>query len=211
MSFEIAMLSDLIQWTIHWAKTPYGALALFMLAFVESSFFPIPPDLLLIPLAILQPPLALLYAAICTVGSVLGGMFGYFIGLKGGKPVLERFVARERIVAIHNYFDRYNAWAIGIAGFTPIPYKVFTIAAGVFYINFRLFVLASLVGRGGRFFLIGALILIFGPQIQFLITKHLAWASLLFVLLLLGGFLALRLLPTPWKPSSEPVQTRETS
>ncbi|MFQ5893883.1 MAG: YqaA family protein [Nitrospinota bacterium] len=200
-----------MQWTIYWAQTPYGAVALFVLAFAESSFFPIPPDVLLIALGILSPPLVLLYAAICTAGSVLGGMFGYLIGLKGGKPILERLVAREKIVAVHNYFDRYNVWAIGIAGFTPIPYKVFTIAGGVFYINFRLFVLASCLGRGGRFFLVGGLIFAFGPQIQTLLIQHLNWASLVFVALLVGGFLALGKLPTPWKPSPKPVQTHEPS
>jgi membrane protein YqaA with SNARE-associated domain len=204
------MFGELLQWTIHWAQSPYGAAALFVLAFAESSFFPIPPDVLLIALAIISPPLALLYAAICTVGSVLGGMFGYLIGLKGGKPILERFVTREKIVAVHNAFDRYNVWAVGIAGFTPIPYKVFTIAAGVFYINFRLFVLASFLGRGGRFFLVGGLILAFGPEIQTLLTTYTNWASLLFIALLVGGFLALRKLPTILKPSPEPVRSRET-
>ena len=204
------MFGDLLHWTIQLAQSPYGAAALFVVAFAESSFFPIPPDVLLISLGILSPPLALLYAAICTVGSVLGGMFGYLIGLKGGKPILERFVGRDKIVAVHNYFDRYNVWAVGIAGFTPIPYKVFTIAAGAFYINFRLFVLASCLGRGGRFFLVGGLILAFGPEIQYLLTRYLGWASILFIALLVGGFLVLRKLPTPWKPSPAPAQTQET-
>jgi membrane protein YqaA with SNARE-associated domain len=203
------MVADLISWTVAWAQSPYGTLALFLLAFAESSFFPIPPDVLLIALAVISPPLALLYAAVCTVGSVLGGMFGYLIGIKGGKPILERLVARRKIDTVHQYFDRYNAWAVGIAGFTPIPYKVFTIAAGAFYINFRTFVLASCLGRGGRFFLVGGVILLFGPQIQSLLAKYYDWASLLFVVLLVGGFIALRKLPVLWKPSPEPAQERE--
>ncbi len=203
------MLANLLQWTIHWAHTPYGVLALFVLAFAESSFFPIPPDVLLIALAVISPPLALAYAAVCTVGSVLGGMFGYVIGLKGGKPLLERLVSKEKIATVHAYYDHYNAWAVGIAGFTPIPYKVFTIAAGVFYINFRIFVLASCLGRGGRFFLVGGVILLFGPQIQSFLVKYYDWASLAFVVLLVGGFLVLRKLPLPGKPSPEPVQNRE--
>jgi membrane protein YqaA with SNARE-associated domain len=203
------MLEGLFQWTIQWAQTPYGVAALFALAFAESSFFPIPPDVLLIALAVVSPPLALLYAAVCTVGSVLGGMFGYFIGLKGGKPILERMVARQKIAVVHEYYDRYNAWAVGIAGFTPIPYKVFTIAAGAFYINFRIFVLASCLGRGGRFFLVGGVIMLFGSQIQNLLVKYYNWASLIFIVLLVGGFLVLRKLPTPWKHPSGPPRKQE--
>ena len=205
------MLADLFHWTVQWAQTPYGVAALFVLAFAESSFFPVPPDVLLIALAVLNPPLALLYAAVCTVGSVVGGMFGYLIGLKGGKPILERFVAREKIAVVHDYFDRYNAWAVGIAGFTPIPYKVFTIAAGVFFINFRTFVLASCLGRGGRFFLVGGVILFFGPQVQDFLRTYYDWVSIAFVVLLVAGFFLLRKLPVPWKPSPSPspVQNRE--
>lgn len=205
------MLADLLHWTVQWAHTPYGVVALFLLAFAESSFFPIPPDVLLIALAVISPPLALVYAAVCTVGSVLGGMFGYLIGLKGGKPVLERFVAREKIAAVHHYFDRYNAWAVGIAGFTPIPYKVFTISAGVFYINFRVFVLASCLGRGGRFFIVGGVILFFGPQIQSFLARYYDWVSLAFVVLLVGGFLVLRKLPVPWSPPPTPARDRDES
>lgn len=203
------MLEGLLQWTVHWAKTPYGVVALFALAFAESSFFPVPPDVLLVALAVISPPLALIYAAVCTVGSVLGGMFGYLIGVKGGRPILERLVARTKIEAVHAYFDRYNAWAVGIAGFTPIPYKVFTISAGVFYINFRTFVLASCLGRGGRFFLVGGVIMLFGPQIKELLVNYYDWASVIFIVLLVGGFLVLRKLPTPWKPEAQPITNKE--
>jgi membrane protein YqaA with SNARE-associated domain len=186
------MLKNLVKWTIHWANTPYGVWALFILAFAESSFFPVPPDLLLIALAIINPQNSLFYALVCTVGSVLGGMFGYLIGIKGGKPILERFVSKEKIRLVHDYFEKYEAWAIGIAGFTPIPYKIFTIAAGVFYINFKKFVLASIIGRGGRFFLVGTLILFFGKQIQNFLKEYFNIFSILFVLLLILGFYALK-------------------
>lgn len=186
------MLEGLIKWTVHWAHTPYGPWALFILAFAESSFFPIPPDLLLIALAVISPENSLWYAFICTVGSVLGGMFGYLIGLKGGRPVLERFVSAEKIKLVHNYFEKYEAWAIAISAFTPIPYKIFTISAGVFYINFKIFVLASLLGRAGRFFIVGALIRLFGAQIKEFIKNYFNIISIAFVVLLILGFYAMK-------------------
>lgn len=180
---------------MHWATTPYGHLALFILAFAESSFFPIPPDVLLIALGLIKPSSALWLSAITTIGSVLGGMIGYFIGIKGGKPILERLVKKEKIILVHNYFERYEAWAIFIAAFTPIPYKVFTIAGGVFYINFKKFVLASICGRGGRFFIVGTLIMFFGEQIKYLISKYFDIFSVVFVVLLILGFYCLRHIP----------------
>jgi membrane protein YqaA with SNARE-associated domain len=188
-------LKGLIDWTLHWANTPYGPLALFVIAFAESSFFPVPPDILLITLGLIKPSFALYLAAITTIGSVLGGMFGYFIGIKGGKPILERLVKKEKILIVHNYFEKYEAWAIFIAGFTPIPYKVFTIAAGVFYIDFKRFVLASILGRGGRFFIVATLIMFFGDQIKSLISKYFNIFSIIFVVLLILGFYCLRHIP----------------
>lgn len=189
------MIRELITWTVHWTETAYGPIALFIIAFAESSFFPIPPDILLIALGVLNPPEALFFSAIATAGSVLGGMFGYLIGIKGGRPLLERLVAKEKIVLVHNYFEKYEAWAIFIAAFTPIPYKVFTIAGGVFYINFKRFVIASLLGRGGRFFLVGGLITFFGESIKTFIEHHLNLLSILFVVLLILGVYLLRHLP----------------
>jgi membrane protein YqaA with SNARE-associated domain len=189
------MIENLLSWTVHWAQTPYGTLALFILAFAESSFFPVPPDVLLISLALINPALSLFYALITLIGSVLGGVFGYFLGIKGGKPLLERFVKKEKIETVHQYFQKYEAWAIVIAGFTPIPYKVFTISAGVFYVKFKTFVLASIVGRGGRFFLVGLSILLFGKEIRELLEKYFNVISIIFVLLLVGGFFILKKLP----------------
>ncbi|MDI6786550.1 MAG: YqaA family protein [bacterium] len=186
------MVANLYKWTEHWAHTSYGPWALFGLAFAESSFFPIPPDVLLIALAIINPENSLWYATICTAGSILGGMFGYFIGIKGGRPVLERFVSAEKIKLVHNYFEKYEAWAITIAGFTPIPYKIFTISAGVFYINFKIFVLASILGRAGRFFIVGTLIMFFGAQIKELIKNYFDIISIVFVVLLILGFYAMK-------------------
>ena len=185
------MIHDLIQWTIHWAQTDYGTYALFLIAFVESSFFPIPPDVLLIALSIISPQIAMFYATVCTVGSVTGGAFGYLIGLKGGRPILERFFAHEKIVLVHNYFEKYEAWAIGIAAFTPIPYKVFTIAAGVFYINFKKFMLVSILGRGGRFFIVAGLIMLFGAEIKHFIQKNYDLFPIIHITLLIGALIYL--------------------
>jgi len=191
------MIHDLIQWTIHWAQTDYGTIALFIIAFAESSFFPIPPDVLLIALSIISPQIALFYATVSTVGSVTGGAFGYLIGLKGGRPILERFFSHEKIQLVHNYFEKYEAWAIGVAAFTPIPYKVFTIAAGVFYINFKKFVLVSILGRGGRFFIVAGLIMLFGAEIKHFIQNYFELFTIVFIALLIGGFMLLKKLPIP--------------
>ena len=182
------MLRDLYAWVIGWADTPFGVPALFLLAFAESSFFPLPPDILLIALGLGKPENALWYAAVCTAGSVLGGTFGYGIGRFGGKPLLDRFVRKETTLRIHRQFERYEAWAIGVAGFTPVPYKVFTIAAGAFWINFPRFVLASLLSRGARFLIVGTLIMFFGEAIRDTIGRYFNLFTVLFVVLLAGGF-----------------------
>ena len=189
------MIESLITWTVHWAQTPFGTLALFLIAFAESSFFPVPPDILLIALCFINPSLCFFYFFITLIGSVAGGMFGYLIGLKGGKPLLKKFIFKEKIELAHNYFERFEAWAIIIAGFTPIPYKVFTISAGVLYVNFKTFVFASIIGRGGRFFLVALSIFLFGEQIEHLLKSYFNVVTIIFIVLLLGGFLILRRLP----------------
>ena len=125
----------------------------------------LPPDLMLIALALAEPSNALFFAAITTIGSVAGGIFGYGIGLVGERAVLKKFVSQKKIAKVHKLFNKYEAGAIFIAGFTPIPYKVFTIAAGVFYINFRKFVIASIIGRGMRFFIEAVLIMLYGGAV----------------------------------------------
>ena len=174
---------------------PMGPWGLFLLAFAESSFFPIPPDVLLIALALAAPKTSFFLATITMVGSVLGAAFGYFIGLKGGRPVLERFVSKERISLVHDYFNKYEAWAIGIAGFTPIPYKIFTISAGVFYINFTRFILVSILSRGARFFLVGGVIFVFGPAIKACIEKYFNIFSIALVALIILGFIVVKFIP----------------
>lgn len=182
----------LVAWVISWATTPYGWVALFLNAVAESSFFPLPPDVLLIALSILRPPLAFGYAAICSLGSVLGGVVGYMLGLKGGRPLLQRLISEERIRFVERYYQKYDIWAVGIAGFTPIPYKAFTISAGVFALDLKRFILISLVSRSARFFLVGLMIFIFGETARLYLTKYIDKLSIAFVVLLILGFLAVR-------------------
>jgi len=192
------MLRRLYDWVLHWAETPYGGWALFALAFCESSFFPIPPDILLIALAVGVPKKSLRYALICSIGSVLGGCLGYLIGWQFMAAVGNRIIAfydlADKVSLIAGMFRTYDAWAIGIAGFTPIPYKVFTISAGMFEINFPVFLLASAVSRSARFFIIGGLIYIFGPAIQAFIDRYFNILAVSFTVLLVAGFILLRYL-----------------
>lgn len=182
------MKDQLFAWIDSLALMPHPGWWLFLLAFAESSFFPIPPDVLLITLGVAAPERAIWYALVCTVGSVLGGMFGYGIGLYGGRPLLYRLFRESKIHAVERLYDRYNAWATGIAGLTPIPYKIFTISGGAFKINFRVFVLASIASRGLRFMAEGVLLFFFGAPIRDFIYTWFNWLSVAFVVLLVGGF-----------------------
>jgi membrane protein YqaA with SNARE-associated domain len=179
---------QLYDWMLSWADSPYGVPALFGLAFAESSFFPLPPDVLLIALALGNPAHAWWYAAVATVGSVLGGALGYGIGWYGGRPVLKKIMGQERVDVVHDYFQRYEAWAILIAGFTPIPYKIFTIGAGAFFVDFKTFMAASIVSRGGRFFLVAGAIQLLGPWMKDIIEKYFNIFSVAFIILLVLGF-----------------------
>lgn len=186
------MLKRLYSWVLHWAETAYGTWALFFLAFCESSFFPIPPDVLLIALSLAIPKKALKYALICSAGSVLGGCLGYLIGwqfmINIGEKIINFYGMSQKVDYIRTLYMQYDALAIGVAGFTPIPYKVFTISAGAFGINFPVFVIASLVSRSMRFFLVGGLIYHFGPAIQSFINKYFNVLAVAFTILLVAGF-----------------------
>ncbi|GIW62883.1 MAG: cytochrome b561 [Patescibacteria group bacterium] len=174
-------------------NSQYADLGLFLTAFAESSFFPIPPDTLLIPLALLNPEKALFLSFLTTIASVLGGGFGYFIGYKGGRPIVSRFVSDEKLYKVKQLYNKYDVWAVGIAAFTPIPYKVFTIAAGLFELDFKRFIIASVLGRGGRFMLIGLGIHLFGPAIKPFLTSNLEVFTIGFVVLLVFGFWAINM------------------
>jgi membrane protein YqaA with SNARE-associated domain len=192
------MLRRLYDWVIKWAQTPYGPIALFLLAFCESSFFPIPPDVLLVAMAVAVPRNALKYAAVCSVGSVLGGCLGYLIGWQFmaslGTKIVEFYGLMDKYDYIRDLYQQYDAWAVAIAGFTPIPYKVFTISAGAFDINFWVFAMASAISRSARFFLVGGLIYFFGAGIQSFIDKYFNLLAVGFTVLLVVGFIAIKYL-----------------
>lgn len=189
-------IKKLYEWVLHWAETPYAVPALFLLAFSESSFFPVPPDVLLITLAISIPKKSFKYAMICAVGSVLGGILGYYIGLYGyeavGKPIVDFYHGQEIMEMIKSKYDQHGFWGILVAAITPIPYKVFTIASGVFRFDFLLFLIASIVGRSTRFFVVAGLIWKFGPSIRDFIDKYFNLLSIVFMVLLIGGFILLK-------------------
>jgi membrane protein YqaA with SNARE-associated domain len=192
------MLRRLYDWVLHWAATPYGTWALFLLAFAESSFFPIPPDVLLIALCVARPDKSLKYALVCSIGSIIGGCLGYLIGWQFmasvGSRIVNFYGLTDKVAYIESLYNTYDAWAVGIAGFTPIPYKVFTIAAGMFKINFTVFVLASMVSRSARFFLVGGLIYLFGPRIQRFIDRYFNLLAVTFTVLLVGSFVLIKYL-----------------
>jgi membrane protein YqaA with SNARE-associated domain len=187
----------LYDWVLHWAETPYGAPALFLLAFAESSVFPVPPDVLLIALSISLPHRAWYYATVCSLGSVAGGVIGYLLGWGFWSLLAEFFFTYvpgftpQLFARVQALYAEHDFWVVFAAGFTPIPYKVITIASGVFLINFPVFVLASLVGRSARFFLVAGLIRRYGPGIRAFVDRYFNLLSLIFLLLLIGGFLVL--------------------
>jgi len=190
------MLRRLYDWVLHWSATPYGTWALFLLSFAESSFFPIPPDVLLIAMCVARPERAFKYALVCSIGSILGGCLGYLIGWQFmaslGNRIVEFYGLSDKVAYIETLYNTYDAWAVGIAGFTPIPYKVFTIAAGMFKINFTVFVLASMASRSARFFLVGGLIYLFGPRIQRFIDRYFDLLAVTFTVLLVGSFILVK-------------------
>lgn len=193
---KVTCIRRLYDWVLHWAETPYGSLALILLAFAESSFFPVPPDVLLIALAISIPKKSFFYAMVTTVSSVIGGMLGYYIGMALmdiiGWKIIDFYHARELFTELFKTFNEYNFWAVLIAAITPIPYKVFTISAGAANASFGVFMLASIIGRSIRFFAVGTLIYIFGERIKNFIDKYFNWLSILFMILLIGGFVLVK-------------------
>jgi membrane protein YqaA with SNARE-associated domain len=170
----------------------YGLWGLLVLAFAESSFFPIPPDLLLIPLCLSSPAKALVYALLCTLASVAGAYLGYILGKIIGHPLLYRFASARTLGKVESMFTRYGAWAMFLAGLTPIPYKVFTISAGVFTMSVPPFILASLLGRGLRFFTEAVLIIAIGEQAVSFIANNFEWVTMLMALLIILGYILYR-------------------
>lgn len=185
------MLKRLYDWVLHWADTKYGLAVMTFVSFIESSVFPVPPDPLLLALGLGKPKKAILYALICSLASIAGGIVGYFIGWAVWEAVSDFFLTYLFSPEAFNYVgNKYNEnafLAILGAAFTPIPYKVFTITAGVFKINLAVFILASAVGRSARFLIEGFLIYFFGEKIRSFIEKYLGTLSLIFFILLVVG------------------------
>lgn len=181
---------QLIQWmidTTYDKLSGYGWVGLFILSFAESSFFPVPVETLLIPLIIAAPSHAFWFILVAIIGSVIGGIFGYYIGYIGEIAVLERLFDKKKIDKIHKIFEKHGAIGIFIAGFTPIPYKVATIGAGVFYIDIWKFIIVSIISRSLRFILVGALVFFYGQAIvEFLDTYIFAITVSSGVLIILG-------------------------
>jgi len=203
----LKFIRQLYDWVLHWSETPYGPTALFILAFAEASFFPVPPDALLIALVLGSSKKAFKFAFICLVGSITGALLGYFIGnllwwSPGGEfTSLANFFfdnipgfSEKDFFNIQELYVKYDFWIVFTAGFTPLPYKVITISAGAFNINLIMFITASIISRGARFYLISLLIWKFGPQIKQFIDKYFNWLAIAFTILLIGGFVILNYL-----------------
>ncbi|WP_328587490.1 YqaA family protein [Algihabitans albus] len=189
---------SLYDWTMAQAERRYALSVLFAVSFIESSVFPIPPDVLLIPMVLAARDRAWLIAGVCTVASVLGGVAGYAIGYYFytgiGEPILEFYGYIDRFEAFAESYNEWGAWIVAGAGFTPFPYKLITIASGVTQLDIGTFMIASVVSRGGRFFLVAALLWWFGQPIRRFIENNLPLLTWLFFALLLGGFLVARFL-----------------
>ena len=186
------MLQRLYDWTMGLAGRPNALWALAAVSFVESSFFPIPPDILLIPMVLAAPTRAWRIAAVCTIASVLGGLFGYAIGYflyeSAGLPILEFYGQTARFDSFSAAYNQWGAWIVAGAGITPFPYKVITIASGVTHLDPVVFIVASILSRGARFFLTAALLWYVGPPIKSFIENNLALVTTVFFVLLFGGF-----------------------
>lgn len=196
---RIGVMRRLYNWVLSWADRPGGAWALFFIAFAESSFFPIPPDVLLIALCVGSITKSYRFALICATGSLLGAILGYAIGYWGyefiGAPIV-KFYHGEAGEAVKDkialWYDQYGFWGTLAAAITPIPFKVFTIASGTFEYPFGEFMLAAAVGRSLRFFAVATFLFLFGAKVKTFIEKYFNWCACAFFILLLGGFFVLK-------------------
>ncbi len=194
----IRMLQRTYAWMMKKAAHPHAIWWLAAISFIESSFFPIPPDIMLIPMILAAPSRWFSIAFVCTVSSVIGGFLGYAIGYYFmdtiGVGIFQTLGLAEKFNNFKPYVDEYGVWAIIIKGATPIPYKLITITAGAFKFDLLSFALASIVARGMRFFLIALLLRLFGEPIRAFVEKRLKLVMLVAALLFIGGFAALKLL-----------------
>lgn len=192
------MTRKLYQWMIDAAAKKNALWFLAIISFIESSFFPIPPDIMLIPMVIAAPRKAWHIAAVATAASVVGGYFGYAIGFYGydliARPLLEFYGYLDKFENFKHYYTEYGAWIVFAAGITPFPYKVITIASGAVGLNPAVFGMASVAARGLRFFMVAGLLYFFGEPIKKIIEKHFNLLSIIFFILLLGGFVLIKYL-----------------
>ena len=192
------MIKALYDWTIRLAQHRHALWALALVSFIESSVFPIPPDVIMIPMIIARPSRAFLIAFVALVASVAGGLLGYYIGWglfeTVGRPVLEFYGKTDAAMDFNARFAEWGAWAVLIAGVTPFPFKVITIMSGWTGLSLPVFILSSIIARGLRFFVVAGLLWKFGPPIRDFIEKRLGLMFTLFCLLLLGGFYAVKYL-----------------
>lgn len=192
------MIRRLYDWTMSLAESRHALWALAIVAFVESSFFPIPPDVLMIPMILARPDRAFRIAFIATVASVLGGCLGYYIGYGMmdvvGQPLLAFYGKEAAFADLSLRFNEWGGWAVLMAGVTPFPFKVITIFSGATHLSLTLFITVAIIARALRFFLVAALLWKFGPPVRDFIEKRLGIVFTVFVVLLLGSFYALRFL-----------------
>lgn len=192
------MMRALYDWAIRMVESPYALPILIVVSFIESSFFPIPPDILLIPLVLIRRNEAFKIALYCTISSVLGGYFGYFIGDvlydSVGLWVLNHYNAVAQFDKFTQSYHEYGAWIVFMAGLTPFPYKIITIASGVVHLDLMVFIIASLFARGIRFFFIAWLLWKYGAPMKTFIEKNLGWLSIVFFVLLIGCFYLIKFL-----------------
>jgi membrane protein YqaA with SNARE-associated domain len=192
------VLRRIYDWVMRLAHHPRAVWALFAVSFTESSFFPIPPDAMLIPMVLADRRKAWFYAAICTIASVLGALLGYWIGhelyAKVGQPIIAFYHLEEAVQRYIDDFNEWGTWIILIKGLTPIPFKLVTIASGAAGFSLVPFVLASIVTRGFRFFLVAGLLYRYGEPIRDFIERRLTLVTTAFIILVIGGFVALKYL-----------------
>jgi membrane protein YqaA with SNARE-associated domain len=192
---KLSWLRRLYHWTLSWADHPSAKYALFFIALIESSVFPIPPDILLIALALGQPKSALKFAAITTAGSTIGAAVGYAIGFllwaSVGQPIIEFYGLTSQYIKAEDWFAMYGVAIVLVAGFSPIPFKVITIAAGAFGLTFIPFILAALASRGARFFLVAAILRWGGDKLRNFVEKHFELMTILITLLVVAGFVVI--------------------
>ncbi|MBR5853817.1 MAG: DedA family protein [Alistipes sp.] len=211
------MIKRLYNWILSWSDSPFGWLALLFIALFEASWFPLPPDILLIALCLGAPKRSFRFATICLIGSVIGAALGYGLGhflwiTPDGDPTAIANFFYNHIFSVESFnnvgslYDRFNFWIVFTAGFTPLPFKLFTVAGGMFDINFVMFTIASIVSRGMRFFLIGWLIWKFGAPIKVFIDKYFNLLASLFTVMLIG-FTALAF----WLFGSGDTESTDTS